>query len=178
MDSDNEHENRWMADKETDRWLSGADPGRANCPSSRNAMARRSSCAAGAECAFECERRKSEPKAGTGSRLWIPRSLTQRCPMRRKLHNRPAPARTDKTEVRSPGQDQQQNGAAPPVGTAAAPGEQATGVTASKPAGAAIAPAKQRRVRTFLISLGVVAAAGVAIGIVAGLSRTSPSQPK
>ena len=77
-----------------------------------------------------------------------------------------------------PSQDQQQNGAAPPVGTAAAPGEPVTGVTASKPAGAAIAPARQRRVRTFLISLGVVAAAGVAIGIVAGLSRTSPSQPK
>jgi hypothetical protein len=80
-----------------------------------------------------------------------------------------------------PGQqqfDQQQNGAAPPVGTAVAPSEAATGVAASKPAGAAIAPAKQRRVRIFLISLGVVAAACVAIGTVAGLSRTSPSQPK
>jgi hypothetical protein len=79
-----------------------------------------------------------------------------------------------------PSQDPQQNGATPtePVGTAAAPGITRTGVAASKPAGAAIAPAKQRRVRTFLISVAVVAAAGVAIGTVAGISRTSPSQPK
>jgi hypothetical protein len=79
-----------------------------------------------------------------------------------------------------PSQDPQQNDATPtePVGTAAAPGVTRTGVTASKPAGAAIAPAKQRRVRTILISLVVVAAAGVAIGTVAGISRTSPSQPK
>jgi len=79
-----------------------------------------------------------------------------------------------------PSQDPQQNGATPtePVGTAAAPGITRTGVAASKPAGAAIAPAKQRRVRTILISLAVVAAAGVAVGTVAGISRTSPSQPK
>lgn len=77
-----------------------------------------------------------------------------------------------------PSQDPQQKGAAQPVGTAAAPSETTTGVAASKPAGAAIAPAKQRRVRTFLISIAVVAAACVAVGTVAGLSRTSPSQPK
>ena len=77
-----------------------------------------------------------------------------------------------------PGQDQQQNGAAKPVGTAAAPYEATTGVTASRPAGAAIAPAKQRRVRTILISVGVVVGAGVALGIVAALSHSSPSQPK
>jgi flagellar basal body-associated protein FliL len=51
-------------------------------------------------------------------------------------------------------------------------------VTAAKPAGAAIAPAKQRRVRVILISLVVVAAAGVAVGTVVGLSHSSPSQPK
>jgi len=77
-----------------------------------------------------------------------------------------------------PSQDQQQNGSQQPVGTAAAPGITRTGVAASKPAGAAIAPAKQRRVRTIMISLAVVAAAGVAVGAVAGISRTSPSQPK
>jgi hypothetical protein len=77
-----------------------------------------------------------------------------------------------------PGQNQQQNSATQPVGTAAAPSETVTGVAASKPAGAAIAPAKQRRVRTFLISIGVIVAAGVAIGAVVGLSHTSPSQPK
>jgi len=77
-----------------------------------------------------------------------------------------------------PPQDQQQNGAAQPVGTAAAPSVTRTGVTAAKPAGAAIAPAKQRRVRVILISLVVVAAAGVAVGTVVGLSHSSPSQPK
>jgi hypothetical protein len=79
-----------------------------------------------------------------------------------------------------PTQDPQQNGPTPtePVGTAAAPAVRTTGVAASKPAGAAIAPAKQRRVRIFLISLVVVAAAGAALGTVAGVSHTSPSQPK
>lgn len=79
-----------------------------------------------------------------------------------------------------PTQDPQQNSPTPtqPLGTAVAPSVTRTGVTASKPAGAAIAPAKQRRVRTILISLAVVAAAGVAVGAVAGISRTSPSQPK
>jgi hypothetical protein len=77
-----------------------------------------------------------------------------------------------------PSPDQQQNGAAKPVGTAAAPYPAASGVAASRPAGAAIAPAKQRRVRTILISVGVVAAACVALGTVAALSHSSPSQPR
>ena len=64
-----------------------------------------------------------------------------------------------------------------PVGTAAAPYEPVTGVAASRPAGAAIAPAKQRRVRTFLISLGVIAGAGIAVGSVMALSHGSPSRP-
>jgi len=64
-----------------------------------------------------------------------------------------------------------------PVGTAAAPYEPTVGIAASRPAGAAIAPAKQRRVRTILISLGVIAGAGIAIGSVAALSHGSPSRP-
>jgi hypothetical protein len=72
---------------------------------------------------------------------------------------------------------QQQDDGAKPVGTAAAPYEKITGVAASRPAGAAIAPAKQRRVRTILISLGVVAGAAIAIGTVAALSHGSPSHP-
>jgi hypothetical protein len=63
------------------------------------------------------------------------------------------------------------------LGTAAAPYTKPTGVTGSRPAGAVIAPAKQRRVRAILISVGVVAAAGIAIGAVAGLSHASPSRP-
>lgn len=75
------------------------------------------------------------------------------------------------------GTSQQQNGTHKPVGTAAAPYERTMGIAASRPAGAAIAPAKQRRVRTILISVGVIAGAGIAIGSVAALSHGSPSHP-
>jgi hypothetical protein len=64
-----------------------------------------------------------------------------------------------------------------PLGTAAAPYQPTMGIAASRPAGAAIAPAKQRRVRSILISLGVIAGAGIAIGSVAALSHGSPSRP-
>jgi hypothetical protein len=76
-----------------------------------------------------------------------------------------------------PGQQQQSNDEAKPLGTAAAPYTRPSGVTGSRPAGAVIAPAKQRRARTILISVGVIAAAGIAIGTVAGLSHGSPSRP-
>jgi len=65
-----------------------------------------------------------------------------------------------------------------PTGTAAAQAGKLSGNAASRPAGAAIAPAKQRQVRSFLIKMGVIAGAGVAIGTVAALSRgTSPKPP-
>jgi cytoskeletal protein RodZ len=70
-------------------------------------------------------------------------------------------------------QDQQ----AEPAGTAAAQIGKLKGGPASKPAGAAIAPAKQRRVRSLLIKLGVLAGAGVAVGTVYALSQGSPSRP-
>lgn len=64
-----------------------------------------------------------------------------------------------------------------PVGTAAAPYEKVTGVPASRPAGAAIAPAKQKRTRSILIKVGLIVAAGVAIGTVVALSTASSSKP-
>ena len=64
-----------------------------------------------------------------------------------------------------------------PVGTAAAPAENPTGVPGSRPSGAAIAPAKQKRVRAFVISIGIALAAGAAIGTVVGLSKASHSTP-
>jgi hypothetical protein len=64
-----------------------------------------------------------------------------------------------------------------PVGTAVAPYEKTTGITASRPAGAVIAPAKQRRMRSILIKVGIIAGAGIAAGAVIALSRASPSQP-
>ena len=64
-----------------------------------------------------------------------------------------------------------------PVGTAAAPYEKVTGVPASMPAGAAIAPAKQKRARSMLIKVGLIVAAGVAIGTVVALSTATSSKP-
>jgi hypothetical protein len=87
----------------------------------------------------------------------------------------PQTARDSSTQSSS---SQQQPGPAQPVGTAAAPYERTMGIAASRPAGAAIAPAKQKRVRTILISVGVIVAAGVAVGTVAGLSHASSSHPQ
>ncbi len=73
--------------------------------------------------------------------------------------------------------EQQQNNTSQPVGAAAAPYEATTGVAASRPAGAVIAPAKQKRARSFLIRVGLLVGAGVAIGTVLALSSASPSRP-
>ncbi len=72
---------------------------------------------------------------------------------------------------------QQQAPLQAPAGAAAAQTGPTSGGAASKPAGNAIAPAKQRQVRSLLIKLGAVAAAGVAIGTVVALSKGSPSTP-
>ena len=64
-----------------------------------------------------------------------------------------------------------------PLGAAAAEGVNTAGGGASRPAGAAIAPAKQRQVRSFLIKLGAIAAAGAAIGTIYALSKGTPSTP-
>lgn len=80
--------------------------------------------------------------------------------------------------VPKPTQAQQQpGGAQAPLGTAVAPYEKGIGVAASRPAGAVIAPAKQRRTRSFVIKLGVLIGACVAVGTVVALSNASPSQP-
>jgi len=64
-----------------------------------------------------------------------------------------------------------------PLGTAVAPSTKTTGVAASSPAGAAIAPAKQKRAHTFLIRMGLLIGAGVAVGTVVALSSGSSSRP-
>ena len=84
----------------------------------------------------------------------------------------------------TPAQSQQQTPQQPPalpqepVGTAAAPAERPSGVPGSRPSGAAIAPAKQKRVRAFVISIGIALAGAAAIGTVVGLSRASHSTPQ
>ena len=76
----------------------------------------------------------------------------------------------------SPSQPAQTPAARPP-GTAAAEISNTGGVTASEPAGIAVAPAKQRRLRSWIIKLGAVAGAGVAVGTALALSQASPSKP-
>jgi hypothetical protein len=99
------------------------------------------------------------------------------------LPENPAPANSPPVDqgqqppTTQPDPAQSQDNSHRPVGTAAAPYEPTTGIAASRPAGAAIAPAKQRRVRTFLISLGVIAGAGIAVGSVVALSHGSPGRP-
>lgn len=64
-----------------------------------------------------------------------------------------------------------------PLGTGAAEAAHTEGGAASKPAGTAIAPAKQRQVRSLLIKLGAIGAAGAALGLVYGLTRGTSSLP-
>ena len=76
----------------------------------------------------------------------------------------------------APAQDQEQKPQRP-VGTAAAEAPKAKGVTAAQPSGVAIAPAKQRRVRTLVIRVGAIVAAGAAVGTVIALTQATPSRP-
>jgi len=62
-----------------------------------------------------------------------------------------------------------------PLGTAAAEQVPTSGGGASRPAGTAIAGEKQHQMRSLLLKIGAVAAAGIAIGTVAGLSKGSSS---
>lgn len=64
-----------------------------------------------------------------------------------------------------------------PQGAAAARLQPTTGTAASQPGGAALAPARQKRSRSLLIRLGVLAAASVAVGAVVALSEASPGKP-
>jgi hypothetical protein len=100
-------------------------------------------------------------------------------------HSNPTQAEDRRDLPDSPGaaqsasqnQDNQNQSLQEPRGTAAARAAKTQGGAASKPAGAAIAPAKQRRTRSLLIKLGVIAGAGAALGTVYALAKGSPSRP-
>lgn len=64
-----------------------------------------------------------------------------------------------------------------PQGAAAARVQPTTGTAASQPAGAALAPARQKRSHSFLIRMGILAGATIAVGSVVALSSGSPSKP-
>jgi hypothetical protein len=93
-----------------------------------------------------------------------------------------AAQQTDVPELPAAAQGEQSSGGQQqpmqrPVGTAAAPSFTTGGVAASQPAGVAIAPEKQRRVRTIVIRVGAIIAAGVAVGTVVGLTEATSSKP-
>jgi hypothetical protein len=88
------------------------------------------------------------------------------------LPDAPSVAQASRSDSQSQSTVQQQ-----PEGTAAARAARVNGGPASKPAGAAIAPAKQRRTRSLLIKLGVIAGAGAAVGTVVALTKASPTRP-
>jgi hypothetical protein len=65
-----------------------------------------------------------------------------------------------------------------PLGAATAEGVPTVGGAASRPAGMAIAPAKQSQRRSLLLKMGLIAAAGIAVGTVYGLSKGTSAKPK
>jgi hypothetical protein len=85
--------------------------------------------------------------------------------------------RVEQTKEAAKTQDPIRDALQQPQGAAAARVLHTTGAAAYQPAGAAIAPAKQRRSRSFLIRMGVLAAAGIAVGSVVALSSASSSKP-
>lgn len=89
------------------------------------------------------------------------------------LPDAPSPQPQNPQNQTQPAQQQNTN----PVGTAAAPVAKPTGIAASRPAGAAIAPSKQKRRKAILIRVGIIVGAGIAVGTVAALSRTSSGRP-
>lgn len=103
-------------------------------------------------------------------------------PSETTLPNAPSSARDQQT-LTPPASSQEstskqsQRPIEPPVGVGAAQAGRVSGGPASRPAGTAIAPAKQRQVRSLLIKVGAIAAGAAALGIVYGLSRSSPSVP-
>lgn len=114
-----------------------------------------------------------DPSAGPLKPSEMP-SETQ--PVEAPLPNAPQPQAT------APRQQQSSQSAAPtaaqePLGAAAAEQVKTAGGGASRPAGNAIAPAKQHQYRSLLIKLGAVAAAGIAVGTVYGLSHATSSTP-
>ena len=78
----------------------------------------------------------------------------------------------------TPAPQQKQEQFQQPLGAATAEGVPTVGGAASRPAGMAIAPDKQKQRRSLLIKLGLIAAAGIAVGTVAGLSKGTSAKPK
>ena len=75
------------------------------------------------------------------------------------------------------GQTPGQQPATTPAGAAGAKAANVKGAPVAQPAGAAVAPVRQHGHRSFLIKLGLVAGAGIAVGTAVALSERSPARP-
>jgi hypothetical protein len=51
------------------------------------------------------------------------------------------------------------------------------GITGARPTGSVIAPGKQKREHSIAIRVGLIVAAGIAVGTVAALTLSSSSKP-
>jgi hypothetical protein len=94
-----------------------------------------------------------------------------------ELPNSPSSTKQQPENVTTGTQAQEAPTQNQPTGTAAAQRGAVSGSMLSRPAGVAIAPEKQHRTRSFLIKMGFIAGAGVALGTVAALSMASPPKP-
>jgi len=90
----------------------------------------------------------------------------------------PAPQNPESSTQALPATPAPQQQLQQPLGAATAEGVTAVGGAASRPAGMAIAPDKQNQRRSLLIKIGLIAAAGIAVGTVYGLSKGTSSKPK
>ena len=90
----------------------------------------------------------------------------------------PTPQNSADALPATPAPQQKQEQFQQPLGAATAEGVTTVGGAASRPAGMAIAPDKQKDRRSLLIKIGLIAAAGIAIGTVAALSKGTSAKPK
>src|ERR1700693_503779 len=124
------------------------------------------------------DQNQAQPQTENPDRQDVEDKASQELINRNHLPDSPGAAKPQPEQEKvAPAVAQQPVRSEQPTGTAAAQARKLSGNAASRPAGAAIAPAKQRQVRSFLIKMGVIAGAGVAIGTVAALSKGSPSRP-
>lgn len=93
-----------------------------------------------------------------------------------KQANPTPPAQTTPEAPNQPSPQTEPAGSVP-TGAAGAKAAAAKGAPASRMVGAAIAPAKQRNHHSLLIKVGLIAGACIAVGVVVGLSKASPSKP-
>ncbi len=101
----------------------------------------------------------------------VPAPETQPAPAQQ---NQPSSTPAPSTQLSQRPSQQPSTITTEPLGTATAESVPTNGGGASRPAGTAIAGAKQHQTRSLVLKLAAVAAAGIAIGTVAGLSKGTP----